>query len=88
MVEDTRHYSALRAATVGLAIPNRRPRYIVEEIARLIPGPGRRRSATQRSSLNLLVDLSSFSDLISGTLIQGPYFRPAEFLEAGFLGRT
>lgn len=36
MVEDTAHYSALRAATVGLAIPNA-TRYIVEEIVALIP---------------------------------------------------
>jgi UDP-N-acetylglucosamine:LPS N-acetylglucosamine transferase len=38
MVEDTAHYSALRAATVGLAIPNA-TRHIVEEIAALIPAP-------------------------------------------------
>jgi UDP-N-acetylglucosamine:LPS N-acetylglucosamine transferase len=36
MVDDTAHYSALRAATVGLAIPNA-TRQIVEEIAALIP---------------------------------------------------
>jgi UDP-N-acetylglucosamine:LPS N-acetylglucosamine transferase len=36
MVEDTAHYSAMRAATVGLAIPNA-TRHIVEEIAALIP---------------------------------------------------
>ena len=36
MVEDTAHYSALRAATVGLAIPNA-TRHIVEEIVALIP---------------------------------------------------
>ncbi|HEV7475550.1 MAG TPA: hypothetical protein VGN90_15960 [Pyrinomonadaceae bacterium] len=36
MVEDTAHYSAMRAATVGLAIPNA-TRYIVEEITALIP---------------------------------------------------
>jgi UDP-N-acetylglucosamine:LPS N-acetylglucosamine transferase len=38
MVEDTAHYSALRTATVGLAIPNA-TRRIVEEIAALIPTP-------------------------------------------------
>ncbi len=38
MMEDTRHYAAMRAATVGLAIPNA-TRYIVEEIAALIPAP-------------------------------------------------
>jgi UDP-N-acetylglucosamine:LPS N-acetylglucosamine transferase len=38
MVQDTAHYSALRAATVGLAIPNA-TRQIVEEIAALIPSP-------------------------------------------------
>lgn len=39
MVEDTAHYSAMRAATIGLAIPNA-TRSIVEEIAALIPaGP-------------------------------------------------
>lgn len=36
MMEDTAHYSAMRAATVGLALPNA-TRYIVEEIAALIP---------------------------------------------------
>jgi UDP-N-acetylglucosamine:LPS N-acetylglucosamine transferase len=36
MVEDTAHYSAMRAATIGLAIPNA-TRYIVEEITALIP---------------------------------------------------
>ncbi len=36
MVEDTAHYSAMRAATVGLAIPNA-TRHIVEEITALIP---------------------------------------------------
>ena len=36
MVEDTAHYSAMRAATVGLAIPNA-TRQIVEEIVGLIP---------------------------------------------------
>lgn len=44
MVEDTTHYSAMRAATIGLAIPNA-TRHIVEEIAALIPaateGPDR-----------------------------------------------
>lgn len=38
MVEDSAHYSAMRAATVGLAIPNA-TRKIVEEIAALIPAP-------------------------------------------------
>ncbi len=38
MVEDTAHYSAMRAATVGLAIPNA-TRQIVEEIVALIPAP-------------------------------------------------
>lgn len=38
MMEDTRHYAALRAATVGLAIPNS-TRFIVEEITALIPAP-------------------------------------------------
>jgi UDP-N-acetylglucosamine:LPS N-acetylglucosamine transferase len=36
MIEDTAHYSTMRAATVGLAIPNA-TRKIVEEIAALIP---------------------------------------------------
>jgi UDP-N-acetylglucosamine:LPS N-acetylglucosamine transferase len=36
MVEDSAHYSAMRAATIGLAIPNA-TRQIVEEIAALIP---------------------------------------------------
>ncbi len=38
MVEDEIHYSRLRAATAGLAIPNA-TRHIVEEIAALIPKP-------------------------------------------------
>jgi UDP-N-acetylglucosamine:LPS N-acetylglucosamine transferase len=38
MMEDEVHYSRMRAATVGLAIPNA-TRYIVEEIAALIPQP-------------------------------------------------
>jgi UDP-N-acetylglucosamine:LPS N-acetylglucosamine transferase len=36
MAEDTAHYSAMRAATLGLAIPNA-TRHIVEEIAALLP---------------------------------------------------
>jgi UDP-N-acetylglucosamine:LPS N-acetylglucosamine transferase len=36
MVEDTAHYSAMRAATIGLALPNA-TRQIVEEITALIP---------------------------------------------------
>src|SRR5918996_972319 len=38
MMEDEVHYSRVRAATVGLAIPNA-TRHIVEEIAALIPQP-------------------------------------------------
>ena len=38
MMEDELHYSRMRAATVSLAIPNS-TRYIVEEIAALIPQP-------------------------------------------------
>jgi len=38
MVEDELHYSRLRAATAGLAIPNA-TRHIVEEITALIPQP-------------------------------------------------
>ena len=38
MLEDELHYSRLRAATVGLAIPNA-TRHIVEEITALIPQP-------------------------------------------------
>jgi UDP-N-acetylglucosamine:LPS N-acetylglucosamine transferase len=40
LVEDTAHYSAMRAATIGLAIPNA-TRKIVEEITALIPAPAR-----------------------------------------------
>jgi processive 1,2-diacylglycerol beta-glucosyltransferase len=36
MIEDSAHYSAMRAATIGLAIPNA-TRHIVEEITALIP---------------------------------------------------
>jgi UDP-N-acetylglucosamine:LPS N-acetylglucosamine transferase len=38
MVEDTKHYAAMRAATLGLAIPNA-TRHIVEEITSLIAKP-------------------------------------------------
>lgn len=38
MIEDSKHYAAMRAATVGLAIPNS-TRQIVEEITALIPSP-------------------------------------------------
>src|SRR5215813_5458071 len=38
MVEDTAHYSAMRAPTLGLALPNA-TRQIVEEIAALLPAP-------------------------------------------------
>jgi hypothetical protein len=38
MIEDSRYYSQLRAATVGLAIQGS-TRQIVEEIAALIPSP-------------------------------------------------
>jgi UDP-N-acetylglucosamine:LPS N-acetylglucosamine transferase len=38
MMEDEVHYSRMRAATVGLAVPNA-TRQIVEEIAALIPQP-------------------------------------------------
>jgi UDP-N-acetylglucosamine:LPS N-acetylglucosamine transferase len=38
MVEDTKHYTAMRAATLGLAIPNA-TRHIVEEITSLIAKP-------------------------------------------------
>ena len=38
MVEDQIHYASMRAATIGLAVPNS-TRHIVEEIAALIPQP-------------------------------------------------
>ncbi|MDT4967968.1 MAG: processive 1,2-diacylglycerol beta-glucosyltransferase [Acidobacteriota bacterium] len=38
MLDDTKHYAAMRAATFGLAIPNA-TRYIVEEITSLIAKP-------------------------------------------------
>jgi UDP-N-acetylglucosamine:LPS N-acetylglucosamine transferase len=38
MLEDSKHYAALRAATLGLALPNA-TRQIVEEITSLIPRP-------------------------------------------------
>ncbi|HEX8651386.1 MAG TPA: glycosyltransferase [Pyrinomonadaceae bacterium] len=38
MMEDSKHYAAMRAATVALAIPNS-TKHIVEEIAALIPAP-------------------------------------------------
>jgi UDP-N-acetylglucosamine:LPS N-acetylglucosamine transferase len=44
MVEDSAHYSAMRAATIGLAFPNA-TRHIVEEITALIPAPDATESA-------------------------------------------
>ena len=38
MVEDTAHYSAMRAATLTVGFPNA-TRRIVEEIAALLPAP-------------------------------------------------
>ena len=38
MVDDSRHYAAMRAATISLVIPNA-TRHIVEEIQALIPAP-------------------------------------------------
>jgi UDP-N-acetylglucosamine:LPS N-acetylglucosamine transferase len=38
MVEDSKHYAALRAATISLVIPNA-TKHIVEEITALIPAP-------------------------------------------------
>jgi UDP-N-acetylglucosamine:LPS N-acetylglucosamine transferase len=38
MLDDSKHYAAMRAATVGLAIPHS-TRHIVEEITALIPAP-------------------------------------------------
>ncbi len=52
MVEDTAHYSAMRAATIGLAIPNA-TRHIVEEIAALIP------AANEPNEQSALVKLAS-----------------------------
>ncbi|HYR76405.1 MAG TPA: glycosyltransferase [Pyrinomonadaceae bacterium] len=40
MIEDSKHYAALRAATITLAIPNATKR-IVEEITALIPAPAK-----------------------------------------------
>ena len=52
MVEDTAHYSAMRAATIGLAIPNA-TRQIVEEITALIP------AATEATDQALLAEVVS-----------------------------
>jgi UDP-N-acetylglucosamine:LPS N-acetylglucosamine transferase len=52
MVEDTAHYSTMRAATIGLAIPNA-TRHIVEEIAALIP------AATEPSDQTQLVEAAT-----------------------------
>ena len=51
MVEDTAHYSAMRAATLGLAFPNA-TRFIVEEIAALLPAPA------QMEEESLVVDIA------------------------------
>jgi UDP-N-acetylglucosamine:LPS N-acetylglucosamine transferase len=52
MVEDTAHYSAMRAATIGLAIPNA-TRHIVEEITALIP------AATETTEQSVLAEVAS-----------------------------
>ena len=52
MVEDTAHYSAMRAATVGLAIPNA-TKHIVEEIVALIP------ASVGAADENILTDVVS-----------------------------
>jgi len=51
MVEDSAHYSALRAATVGLAFPNA-TKQIVEEITALIP-------ATDKTEPGVLAEVAS-----------------------------
>ena len=51
MVEDSAHYSALRAATIGLAFPNA-TRQIVEEITALIP-------ATDKTEPAVLAEVAS-----------------------------
>lgn len=51
MVEDSAHYSAMRAATIGLAIPNA-TRQIVEEITALIP-------ATEKAEPAVLAEVAS-----------------------------
>jgi UDP-N-acetylglucosamine:LPS N-acetylglucosamine transferase len=52
MVEDTAHYSAMRAATIGLAIPNA-TRQIVEEITALIP------ASTEATDQPAIVDVAT-----------------------------
>ena len=52
MVEDTAHYSTMRAATLGVAIPNA-TRQIVEEIAALLP------AAVQAEEESLLSEVTS-----------------------------
>jgi UDP-N-acetylglucosamine:LPS N-acetylglucosamine transferase len=51
MVEDSAHYSAMRAATIGLAFPNA-TRQIVEEITALIP-------ATDKTEPAVLAEVAS-----------------------------
>jgi UDP-N-acetylglucosamine:LPS N-acetylglucosamine transferase len=51
MVEDSAHYSAMRAATIGLAFPNA-TRQIVEEITALIP-------ATEKTEPAVLAEVAS-----------------------------
>jgi UDP-N-acetylglucosamine:LPS N-acetylglucosamine transferase len=50
MMEDTAHYSAMRAATIGLAIPNA-TRQIVEEIRALLPAPSQAEDETLLSEV-------------------------------------
>ena len=45
MIDDSKHYASLRAATITLAIPNATKR-IVEEIAALIPETANRGDET------------------------------------------
>lgn len=53
MVEDTAHYSAMRAATIGLAIPNA-TRQIVEEITALLPAATQTEDESMISEIALL----------------------------------
>ena len=52
MVEDTAHYSAMRAATLGLALPNA-TYHIVQEIAALLPAPAQAEEEPLQEALSV-----------------------------------
>ena len=79
MVEDTAHYSAMRAATIGLAIPNA-TRHIVEEITALIPA-----STEARGTSRACAEVAFPSELVPPTSSRS--LTVLWFSEFNFLGK-